>query len=102
MSVRDHRDEAEGRRFRMRMPKPIDAKLGTRIHGNQEDRYDEDIPEIEKCEGCGLFAEVEDLISCEQEVAFEYFGLMICPDCRRIVETIVDEWEKEAGLGEAR
>lgn len=61
MSVRDHRNRAEGKRFKGRMPSPNEAKLGTRVHDNYEDQFQEDIPEVIRCPECGHYTEAEDL-----------------------------------------
>jgi hypothetical protein len=76
------------------MPRPCDAKLGTRVH--EDDVYEEEIPEVERCEVCNTYTDTDDLEECTEQCAMEYFGRTICYDCRCKVERIYDEWEKEA------
>lgn len=94
MGIRDHRDRAKGKPYKSRMPKPSEAKLGTRIHDYSD--HDEEVPEVEKCQGCGCFVETQELLCCEEELAHDYFGLNICHSCREEVNEIVKEFERIA------
>jgi hypothetical protein len=87
MSIRDHRNKATGKKFR-RMPKPNEASLGTRIH--ESDKYDEEIPEIERCEWCEQLNEVEELISYKDE---EGTSWLICFNCHEQAENEDNETE---------
>lgn len=94
MGIRNHREKAEGRRSKARMPKPTEVRMGTRIH-ESEDYYDEEVPEIDRCEKCGGFFEVDDINYCEEQCAPGYFGLYICYKCEQKVEQIIADYDEE-------
>ncbi len=57
MGIRKHRDRAEGRIPKRRMPSKEEINTGTRIHGDK--RQEEEEPIVDRCMHCNEWSEVD-------------------------------------------